>query len=142
MAAGVCFWSGGSRFASEFEGKHRECFSEGESKSEEGGVKEQAGVSLPLHLCPASILKFYSHSSSYIVRLLARYIHNGSGIRRTDRQHLYRPFIAHSLSLMPGLRGLLAVAPPPQLWPDRTREIKEVEVHRSPQKGCDSSKIQ
>ena len=35
-AAGVCFWSGGSRFASEFEGKHRECFSEGESKSEEG----------------------------------------------------------------------------------------------------------
>ena len=42
-----------------------------------------------------------------VVQLQAPNIHNGSGIRRTDRQHLYRPFIAHSLSLMPGLRGLL-----------------------------------
>ena len=42
-----------------------------------------------------------------IVRLQAPNIHNGSGIRRTDGQHLHRPFIAHSLSLMPGLRGLL-----------------------------------
>ena len=116
-AAGVCFWSGGSRFASEFEGKHRKCFSEGESKSE-------AGVSLSLSTC-APILKFYSHSSSPTPST-----QHSQRIRNTeDRQTAFiSPFYCPQFEFNARFEG--AVAPPPQLRPGRTREeIKGVEVH-------------